>query len=78
MSDPSVVDLEVVTFETGNRAVLAIADHHRDLHHIHLGAQFDWRWREVGNGPRMHLAGREGLSYRQAATGERGQYRQKT
>jgi hypothetical protein len=66
LSDAGVVDLEVVTFETGNRAVLAIADHHRDLHHIHLGAQSDWRWRQVG-----------GLSNRQAETGERGEYPQK-
>jgi hypothetical protein len=66
LSDAGVVDLEVIPGETGNRAVLAIADHHRDLHHIHLGAQSDWRWRQVG-----------GLSNRQAETGERGEYPQK-
>jgi hypothetical protein len=53
--------------------VLPVADHHGDLHHIHLGAQSDRRWRQVGNGPRMHLVGSDGLSRRHAETGERGQ-----
>ena len=69
LPDPGVVDFEVVLGETGNRAVLPIADHHRDLHHVHLGAQSDRRWRHVGNGPRMHLVGSDGLSRRQAETG---------
>jgi hypothetical protein len=65
-----VVNFEVVLCETRDGTALSIADHHRHLHHAHLGAQSYLGRGDVRNGPRMDFVSRDGLSLRQGDTSQ--------